>query len=255
MDRLIFQWLALLLPLCLASVKPRRRADASEPATEWFVLQRPASSPGARLGAVEEVGIAALRRRGAVGAGQLEWELRFFGEDTRVSHVERGGEGAARLSWREWRPRSGRTLSAELGPTGISLVESGQRQSLRASLPAPRDARFPIAVLEAARSGTLGADRIAWLDPLARAIERLSVRIDFSPEPQPDSSGEDVLERRVRLERDDGTTAAEWTFRGTQLWSARWQSGGLQARRVSAQEWEARVGRCGRLAGEPAAGR
>ena len=255
MHRQIFHWLALFLPLWLGGVESRRRADASEPEAEWFVLQLPASAPGARPGAFEEAGIAVLRRRGEVGAGQFEWDLRFFGEDTRLSHVERWGAGAARLSWREWRPRSGRSLTAELGPTGIALVESGQRQALRTSLPTPESARFPLALLEAARSGTLGAGRLAWFDPLARAIETLSVRIEFSPQPRPDSSGDAVVERRVCLERDDGTLAAEWTFRGRERWGARWQSGGLQARRVRAEEWEARVARCGRTVGAAASGR
>ncbi|MBM3992068.1 MAG: hypothetical protein FJ298_13815 [Planctomycetes bacterium] len=255
MNRPFFRSLALLVPLCLGGVRTPPSVAASEPAVEWFVLQLPAAAPRARPDAVEEIGLAALWRRGTPSAGQFEWELRFFGEDTRVSHVERWGQGAPRLAWREWRPRSGRTLSAELGAKGIVLVESGQRQAVRASLPTPEGARFPIAVLEAARNGTLGPGRTAWLDPLARAIEELSVRVEFSAQPQRDASGELVLERCVRLDRDDGTTAAEWTFRGTELWSARWQSLGTQARRVSATEWEARVARCGSLAGESAAER
>jgi len=245
MDRPFLQWLALLVPLCLG-VLVQRRGEASAPAEEWFVLQLPATGEGRRPNAVDEVGLAALRRRRVEGVEQAEWDLRFFGEDTRVSHVERWVDGAPRLSWREWRPRSGRTLSAELGPTGLALVESGQRQALRSTLSTPHGVLFPIAALERARSGVLGAERVPCFDPLARAIETLSVRTAFSPGPQPDSSGEAVLERRVSLERDDGTLAAEWTFRGRELWAVRWQSGGLHARRIGGDEWESRLARCGR---------
>ena len=72
--------------------------------------------------------------------------------------------------------------------------------------------------------------------------------VAFARDAQPDSTGERVVERRVSLEREDGTLAAEWTFRGRELWGARWQSGGLLARRVAAADWDARVARCGRPA-------
>ena len=251
MERLFLQWLALLLPLCLA-VAPQPRARAAGPAAEfveeWFVLELPVSEPAQRRPGVEEVGLAVLRRRWVEGVEQAEWDLRFFGDDTRVSHVERWVEGAPRLSWREWRPRSGRTLSAELGSTGLALVESGQRQTLRTNLATPEGLLLPIAALEQSRSGTLASGRLPWFDPLARRIETVSVSVAFARDAQPDSTGERVVERRVSLEREDGTLAAEWTFRGRELWGARWQSGGLLARRVAAADWDARVARCGRPA-------
>ncbi len=259
MERLFLHWLALLLPLC-AALAPEPRRRAAEPAArpvaesdaesieEWFVLELPAAELGQRRPGVEEVGLATLRRRSVEGVEQAEWDLRFFGDDTRVSHVERWVEGAPRLSWREWRPRSGRTLSAELGSTGLALVESGQRQTLRTNLATPEGLLLPIAALEQSRSGTLASGRLPWFDPLARRIETVSVSVAFARDAQPDSTGERVVERRVSLEREDGTLAAEWTFRGRELWGARWQSGGLLARRVAAADWDARVARCGRPA-------
>ena len=259
MERLFLHWLALLLPLC-AALAPEPRRRAAEPAArpvaesdaesieEWFVLELPAAELGQRRPGVEEVGLATLRRRSVEGVEQAEWDLRFFGDDTRVSHVERWVEGAPRLSWREWRPRSGRTLSAELGSTGLALVESGQRQTLRTNLATPEGLLLPIAALEQSRSGTLASGRLPWFDPLARRIETVSVSVAFARDAQPDSTGERVVERRVSLEREDGTLAAEWTFRGRELWGVRWQSGGLFARRVRAGDWDARVARCGRPA-------
>ncbi len=252
MDRIFFYWLALLLPLCV-TVPPEPRRCAAEPAAlpvaeaveEWFVLELPTAELGQRRPSVEEVGLATLRRRSIEGVEQAEWDLRFFGDDTRVSHVERWVEGAPRLSWREWRPRSGRTLSAELGPAGLALVESGQRTALRTILSIPEGMLFPIALLERARAGVLASGRMRWFDPLARGIETVSVSIAFARETRPDSTGEHVLERRVGLQRDDGTLAAEWTFRGRELWCVHWQSGGLNARRVHAADWEARLARCG----------
>lgn len=252
MDRLFLQWLALLVPLCLA-LAPEPRASASEGVEEWFVLQLPVPAQAGGRPTVEEVGLASLRRKLVDGVEQVEWDLRFFGDDTRVSHVERWVEGRPRLSWREWRPRSGRSLSAELGSAGLALVESGQRQTLRTQLPVPEGVLFPIALLEATRAGTLGSGRVPWFDPLARQVEQLSLQVAFSPEPQPDSTGAPVLERRVQLVRDDGTLAAEWTFRGRELWNARWQAGGMLARRVRSEDWESRLARCGRaLPVEPA---
>ncbi len=254
MERLFLQWLALLVPLCLALVR-EPRASEPEGLEECFVLQLPVPAQAGGRPTVEEVGLAVLRRKLVDGVEQAEWDLRFFGEDTRVSHVERWVEGRPRLSWREWRPRSGRSLSAELGPDGLALVESGQRQTLRVQLPVPEGVLFPIALLEQARSGTLGAGRVPCFDPLARQVEPLSLQVAFSPEPQPDSLGASVLERRVQLTRDDGTLAAEWTFRGRELWSARWHAGGLVARRVRPDDWEARLARCGRLVAGESAGR
>lgn len=251
MERIFVQWFALLLPMCLAlAPQPVARATgpAAESLEEWFVLELPLPEPAQRRPAVEEVGLAVLRRRWVEGVEQAEWDLRFFGDDTRVSHVERWVEGAPRLAWREWRPRSGRTLSAELGPAGLALVESGQRQTLRTTLAVPEGLLLPIAALEQSRSGTLSAGRFSWFDPLARRVETVSMKLAFAREVQPDSTGERVVERCVSLERDDGTLAAAWTFRGRELWGVRWQSGGMQARRVRADDWEARVARCGRTA-------
>jgi hypothetical protein len=230
------------IALATLLVPIRAPEDVALAREEHFVLTLPDSEGGRG----REVGLAALRCRAVEGAEQTEWDLRFFGEETRVSHVERWAGETSSLLWREWRPREGRTLRATFTDLGLEVHEWGGSERIRETLEAERGALLPLAALELARAGTLPVGRVALFDPLSRAVEDLSVEVRFGPSPLADSSGEGVLERVVRSTRDDGTAAAEWSFRGRELWSVRWQEGGLCAHRIRAEEWEARLPRCGR---------
>lgn len=213
---------------------------------ETFVLELPPQDrdPRLRPAPPDEVGVAVLRRSEVDGSVQCEWDVRFYGDDTRVLHVESTGSGTERLVWREWRPGAGRSLTAEGTPAGFEVVEWGRHESLRTRLEAPEGGSFPIAALERAREGELATGRFAWFDPLARAVERGTVTLAFGAEPTPDSRGEAVLERRFELVRDDGTRAVRWVFRGDELWEVEWAAGGLVGRRVARPGYEERVGRC-----------
>ena len=213
---------------------------------ETFVLELPpeARAPGQRPAQPEEVGVAVLRRSELDGSVQCEWDVRFYGDDTRVNHVESWAEPAPSLVWREWRPGFGRSLLAKGAPDGVEVVEWGRRETLRTRLESAGGAHFPIEALELARRGELAPGRLAWFDPLARAIERGSMTVGFGAQPVLASDGGEVLERRFELLRDDGTRAALWVFRGDELWEVEWASGGLLGRRIGHPGYEERVGRC-----------
>lgn len=213
---------------------------------ETFVLELPPEARDSRLRPAppEEVGVAVLRRSESEGAVHCEWDVRFYGDDTRVLHVEGWSPQAASLVWREWRPGAGRSLTAESSPEGVEVVEWGRHERLRTCMESPEGVSFPIRLLELARRGELAAGRLPWFDPLARAIEWGSVTLGFGPTPVPDTSGEGVLERRFELVRDDGTRAARWVFRGDELWEVEWASGGLVGRRIARPGYQERVGRC-----------
>lgn len=213
---------------------------------ETFVLELPPQErdPRLRPAPPEEVGVAVLRRSEVDGAVQCEWDVRFYGDDTRVLHVESWDRNSPRLVWREWRPGAGRSLIADGRPEGIELVEWGRHEGLRTRLESPDGVLFPIYVLELARQGDPGLGRLPWFDPLARAIERGTVSVGFGAEPALDTAGAEVLERQVELVRDDGTRAARWVFRGDELWEVEWASGGLVGRRIARPGYEERVGRC-----------
>ena len=237
---------AVALATLLAPVRaPEDVASARE---EHFVLTLPESDTEHRGAEVRgrEIGLAVLRRRTVEGAEQAEWDLRFFGEETRVSHVERWGGETSSLLWREWRPRDGRTLRASFGGADLEVQEWGGGARIRETLDAGRGALFPIAALELARDGALPPGRVTLLDPLSRALESTTVELRFGAQPLGDSAGAAVLERVHRLLRDDGTLASEWSFRGRELWSVRWQAGGLCAHRIRGEDWESRLPRCGR---------
>jgi hypothetical protein len=243
--------LAWLLALTLAA-GARQGSPAGAPAEasaelvreEHFLLERRAEA-GARPGEPPPwvaVGTAVLRKRVEGQAEQGEAELRFLEEDTRVHHVERWRADAPRLVWREWRPGAGRTLvvDSDVAASRLALVEWGRDAGLRASLDAPEGVLLPLYALELARRGELAEGSFPCFDPLARAVERRTVELEFSGAAGAET-GELLLERRVRLLRDDGTCAGWYLFRGGELVELAWQHGDLRARRVERAEHDARL--------------
>jgi hypothetical protein len=217
-------------------------ASAATPATalvreELFALELEAPRvAGKDAEPAQVVGVAALRRSAASGGETIEWDLRFFEGDTRVHHVEHLGAAGARLVWREWRPGQGRTLVADVEPTGISLVEWGREEGLRTRVEAPEGMLLPLTLLERARRGELVGERASCFDPLSRSVERLEIAIESAG-----PSGEDSQERRISTSRADGTSAGSYVFRGEELIEVRWQKGGLRARRIERENYESRL--------------
>lgn len=240
----------LAISCCLLPAAEERTEPV--PRVEAFVLELPSppAAAGTRQAPPEEVGLALLRQQTVDGILQSEWELRFYGDDTRVLHVERWSHEAPRLVWREWRPGAGRSLIADALPEGVGLVEWGRVEGLRTTLPSPEGVLFPIYLLELARRGELAEGRVPCFDPLSRSVEPLTVRLEFGAQPRLNRAGESVLERRVELRRDDGTSAGSWTFLGDELGEVRWQAGGLTGRRIELPGFEQRLERCA-AAGAP----
>jgi hypothetical protein len=187
------------------------------------------------------VGYAAWRRRREELGQQVEWDIYFAAENTRVSHVERLDSTGGNLVWREWRPGSGRTLSVAWASDAQALecVEWGRSQALRTRVEAPHGAVMPLYLLELVRRGDVEQGSFALFDPLARALEQVHVTTTYATRSEDDSKLTLSLERTVELIRDDGTRAGAYTFRGDELVRFRWQDGALSARRIAAEEYTA----------------
>ena len=207
---------------------------------EYFVLEQP-GEPGTPLDleavpALEprQAGLACWRRLAVDGGHQLEWDVVFPEQGTRVLHTERWTVAGSRLVWRELRAGSGRSLSAEdlEGGTGLRLREWAGRFRQALEIEAPGPYVLPLQLLELARRGALPPEGAWVFDPLARSFERVR-----PCEPAPGSS---VDRERIDLLREDGTSAGSWIFDEGGLQAFGWQAGGLRARRISAEEYQRR---------------
>jgi hypothetical protein len=226
---------ALLLVLGLSS------SDSGEIRLEHFVLETSGGSDRT------EVGLVSLRRRAIEGGRQLECEWLFRrkgepGEDEHVLHVERDAGPGPALVWREWGALRSRCLTAErtADETGLLLVETSRGGIPRETIPAVKVVAFPLELVERARAGTLADGRCARFEPLARAIEPLEVRTTTTG---------DV--RVVELAREDKSSAGRFEFRGSELVGFQWQDGGLEARRVTEEEYARRLAAGAPLARRP----
>lgn len=177
------------------------------------------------------------RSEGAQGA-TLEWDVRFVERETRVLEIERPGAGGTTLVYRELRPQSGRTLSAEWIDEGsaLRLREWGGPVGLQQRLDDCDGGRFRLGLLEDLRRDdrTSGAARV--FDPLARRFEHLRVEVEHGA-----AEGPWAGTRMVRLAREDGSSAGAWLLRGEEVLGFQWQAGGLRARRIDAQEYARRM--------------
>jgi hypothetical protein len=210
---------------------------------EFFALELAETPP-------RVVGYAAWRRRREEPGQQVEWDLHFTPDDTRVLHVERLDAGGGNLVWREWRPGSGRTLSVawESGAQALECVEWGRAQALRSRIEAPQGAVMPLYLLELARRGDLDRGTFNLFDPLARSLEPVHATTSYATRGAAGAKlagqAEPVLERTVEFTRDDGTRAGAYTFCGDDLVRFRWQDGTLSARRIEAGEYSAALAEC-----------
>jgi hypothetical protein len=240
--------LATLAGQAGASVAPRASAEtaaAAAPAAEvveaeHFALEIEPVDPLGEEGplAVAPVGLAVWRRRIVGDSEQVEWQVRFTEaelDDTQVLHVERLGSERTKLVWREWRPHGGRTLVGDWieDSRHLRLLEWGQRETLRLTIPFEADTVLPLALQERARKGQAIEGPLRLFDPLSRSLERVAVEVT-------ELDGE-TARRLVEVRRADGSLVSAWEFAGPELVSFRWQAGTLRGRRISAEEYRARL--------------
>lgn len=227
--------------LALAALAPPALGGTCEVAGFALELADP-EAPGAPP---RTIGCASWTRREDGLGLQLEWSVRFFageGEpERRVFHVERLTREGARLVWREQGDGAGRCLVAEWTDDGGGLrtIDWSGRELRRDVLDAGAGAVMPLYLIELAREGRAGTGTHLRFEPLARAVEPVSLATAFEPE-----IGEDVAHaaRTVELVRADGTLAGRWRFRGTRLEAFAWQEQGIAGRRVEGAELEALFG-------------
>jgi len=206
---------------------------------EYYALElAPAQQPG-QMGPrpLEPVGVAVWRRRALPDGEQVEWQLRFDEEgtdDAHVLHVERIGSARTKLVWREWQSRRGRTLVGDLvaDPGELRLLEWGRRETLRRVIPFETDTLLPLDLEERVRRAERVEGRVRVFDPLSRALEPLAVE---------SRAGDDPAHRHVEARRADGSLVRAWDFEGAELVAFQWQAGTLRGRRISAEEYRARL--------------
>jgi len=210
--------------------------------TEHFLLEWQAEGepPAARRQGDIEVrrsrvlGLARLRKRHEGAELQLEMELDYMLEDLRLYAVERLGERASRLIYREMAAARGRTLRAEWSRDGTSLEtaewDRGGRRARSASL--EDGGVLPQYLLELARGGSVLSGRFLVFDPLTGGLESQELATTY------ETGAEEQLQRVVRLVRGDGTLAGEYRFTGDALTAFRLQNGRIEARAVSEELYE-----------------
>jgi len=175
------------------------------------------------------LGVARCRKLTLPEGEQIEWDVQFLGEGTRVLHIERPSPRGNSLVWREILPGAGRTVTARCtGGLKLALREWAGRLDQKSELDAPQGTVFPLQLLEQARANAELPPLALVFDPLARQIEAWSLSVDDL------GSGA----RRIDLARADGTLAGRWLLRGGELVGFQWQGGNLRGRRVSADEYQ-----------------
>lgn len=242
---------SMILALLLTAVGAAAQTPAPEAAptrVETFVIERD-ETPGAGsdpwsllAGDVapsqEPAGYLLWRRSEGEDGATLEWDVRFLERDTRVLEIERPAAAGAALVYRELRPQSGRTLSAEWVEQGsaLRLREWGGPEGLQLRLDDCDGGRFRLGLLEDLRAAAAPPRAARVFDPLGRRFEHLAVEVEHGPADGPRSGA-----RIVRLTREDGSSAGAWLLRGEEVLGFQWQAGGLRARRIDAQEYDRRM--------------
>lgn len=210
--------------------------------------------------AATTVGVLAWRCRSGPDA-QLEWDLSMPLDGGRLLEVEPQTPTGPQMIWRELRPGAGRSLTVNWDDDGQTLntLEWGREETVRRRIPAPEGSVLPLFLLEQMRRGDAGHGRFLVFDPLSLALEpvELSTRIfTVAPGGSKRAMGPTVqaallsfeLRREITLKRDDGTLAGEYLFRGNELLSFRWQTGGISGRRIAESEYSERIGELQRAA-------
>jgi hypothetical protein len=199
-------------------------AGTSDLAAEPEPFESSASKEGTTV-----LGVARCRRLTLPEGEQLEWDVQFLGEGTRVLHIERSSSGGNSLVWREILPGAGRTVTARNARDGtqLALREWAGRLDQKSEIAAAQAIAFPLQLLEQARASAELPPQALVFDPLARQVEAWSVTVEEL------ESGA----RRVDLARADGTLAARWLLRDAELVGFQWQGGNLRGRRVSAEDY------------------
>jgi hypothetical protein len=188
------------------------------------------------------VGFAKLTRTEVGDETLLEWDLHFVEEDVRVLHVERVGLAGAKLVWREMTAGRGRTVLAELASDSATLrVIDWASVREREDVHVVSGALLPLGCLELVRRGELCDGVQPVFDPLSRALEPLSTETRYEGAPVAGESDAWKLEREVEASRTDGTRAWSARFSGDELLAYRWQSGGLVARRIAAEDYSTEI--------------
>jgi len=204
---------------------------------EYFVVEQPATAAEratkGREESTDSVGLVCCRRLALDDGWQVEWDVRFPAEETRLLQIERHGSTGTSLVWREMRPGAGRTLTAEWSEEGDGLIvrEWSGRQRREEELPARTGAILPLHLLELLREDTLADGRLLVFDPLSRSLDAVTLRTTL----------QDDATRSAELVRDDGTLAGVWQLDGERLLSFQWQGGDLRARRISRDEYRERL--------------
>lgn len=227
---------ALAAPIALGALEAAALAPPSATREEPFVL-RIAERNSAGGSVDRPVGVCVLRRRDEAGGTQLECELEFAREDARAMLIESSGAARREIVWREWRPGGGRTLhvTSDAAARRLELVDWGGPEAVRATLDSAQRVWTWLELAERARAGDLEPSRVALLDPLAREIVAVEVRVAWRADAG-DGRGDPRLVRDVELVRDDGSSAGGFTFNGESCLALRWQKGPLRADRVTPDE-------------------
>ena len=216
---------SLLAPLSSGDVREVELAAAPGALVRHFRLDAPGAAPGAK-----PVGLARwLRADGGGGRTRLEVETWLPGAAARVLHVEVVGGGEQKLVWREVRERAGRTLLAVGDLAGeLRIADTVGGEVRRVSIAAPRDAVFPLELLESVRTEAACAGPRALFEPLSGTVSEVELRLAPLPGPLP--------LRCARLVRADGTSGGVFLFAGTELILYRLQAGGPLATPIGAEE-------------------
>ncbi len=212
---------------------------------EYFLLEQP-DADGVRRSA----GRMILSRHEEDGESALELEMYFTEGDLFVRAVETQSALGQRLVWREFGDHALRTVVAML-PAGTSEVEIltwGMGEPIRRHIATKGTVRFPLGYIEALRLGEPGTD-LARVWPLSSLIEVVSAMpIDLqSPEIPPtwcaSIAAARSQPRAYQVVRGDGSKAESFLFDGEELVALFLQPGGLSARRVEREQYEAISGR------------
>jgi hypothetical protein len=186
------------------------------------------------------VGFASLQRTDTPLGRQLEWQIQFPEQQLRIWHVETNSPTERRWVWREQQPRRGRSVTAVDDGESLEVTEWGRAFAWRKQMASAAPSSFPLELAEQVRAGALAPGHYALFDPLANAMESvqlvLSTRAIEASAVAEAHPGEAL--RQADFVREDGSLAASWTFKGSELHSFRWQRGDLYAVRIADESLE-----------------
>ena len=212
--------------------------------SEWFRIDAPPANALTEDGsegvsddkskAAEPLGLVRLLRLPQDdGSIRLESETLFFDVATRVAHVERLALASLDLVWRELGRDHGRTVhvSWDRDAEGLRLTDAAGGAVRRRVVRAAEGALMPLFLLEKQRAGALSDGVFRRLDPNAGTVETLTHRAWPAPPAGP-------FGRLHAWEREDGSLAGRYLFRGSRLLAFQLQEGGPVARAVPRAEYD-----------------